>query len=743
MPKTSVWKTRVGTQILMGKITDITQIGIDRIPCAHVRCQMNEFNIYLKKYFARSFDFWALDRTSVGSIGDTVLIKRIDGSERPKANVSHTVDRVIFKFGNIIDPVTGRKIFKDQFSDEIDLKKIMIEKVVDEPFAEESLLFEEKRALQIRKLEEEKASLLKAIDNETLVAGEVTKGPRTAAQRLPRHMRRRAMAYEVRRFPRGMREFAAAHIVSKHRKKPPSRFARRKASNILKSYVRRQMTNGKWLETHIWHAKRFRIVQKWGFKIADRSYQRGYRSILRDANSHCAIRDHSYLTCIIISGSDEQKIIENLNKLCNSKCGSTFASKHALTGKFECSIQLFRPNQYPKGFIGPARFQWLVEESASESKICLWVHPSVNSEVFEILKDVFEVEKKEFTTKEEEESIELLESPQNINIQIIASSFNRFRLYGPLALRKLSSAIILSDDTRFEKHHKTWKTVVNCQRSLEMLMPGTVFSLSIEDPRISFHRKKIGSAKCGINSFPEEFDLEQPCTSIYDAEERKKARNNRLSSADFEKQQSEKIEGLKTTPAKIPCLVIFRNSNQGVLDGIEILIPQSFGKDFWVSLQRQGVRASGLRDDISGHLEARKLCFPNDSLDSKAGQTHESEMMAEIMKKYNARPHNRRTKFWSALSIKYPFDFHFNELVANWNGDNASEAVICRDYQILKHFDAILKGEKSEFDVDRKNLLIPVRIDFIARGRPKRFAIICAPNEFETEKATFGQKLTF
>lgn len=70
-----------------------------------------------------------------------------------------------------------------------------------------------------------------AIDNDALVSGEVTKGPRTAAQRLPRHMRRRAMAYDIRRFPRTMREFAAAHLISKHAKKCPSRFARRKSAN--------------------------------------------------------------------------------------------------------------------------------------------------------------------------------------------------------------------------------------------------------------------------------------------------------------------------------------------------------------------------------------------------------------------------------------------------------------------------------------------------------------------------------
>ncbi|CAD6188255.1 unnamed protein product [Caenorhabditis auriculariae] len=158
MPKTSVWKSRVGTQLLLGKIVEITQIGIDRIPCAQVRCQMSEFNIYLKKYFARSFDFWALDKSSLSGLGDTVLIKRIEGAVRPKADVSHVVDRVVFRFGNVIDPVTGRKVLKDEFLDETELKKHLIHDIVDKPLQEDSLLFEERRALQLRHLEERKSS---------------------------------------------------------------------------------------------------------------------------------------------------------------------------------------------------------------------------------------------------------------------------------------------------------------------------------------------------------------------------------------------------------------------------------------------------------------------------------------------------------------------------------------------------------------------------------------------------------
>ncbi|ETN75307.1 hypothetical protein NECAME_12477 [Necator americanus] len=159
MPKTSIFKTRVSTEMLIGKVVKLSNIGIEHVPCAQVRCSMNEFNIYLKKYFARSFEFWALDKQSKVDLGDTVLIRRIGMDERPTTTVAHTVDRVVFKYGNIVDPVTGKRVIKDEFSDEIELKKKLIGEIVDAPLEQDALLFDERRAIQRQILEEKKSSL--------------------------------------------------------------------------------------------------------------------------------------------------------------------------------------------------------------------------------------------------------------------------------------------------------------------------------------------------------------------------------------------------------------------------------------------------------------------------------------------------------------------------------------------------------------------------------------------------------
>uniref|UniRef100_A0A7I4YFP8 28S ribosomal protein S17 n=1 Tax=Haemonchus contortus TaxID=6289 RepID=A0A7I4YFP8_HAECO len=159
MPKTSIYKTRVGTELLMGKVVKLSNVGIDRVPCAQVRCSMNEFNRYLKMYFARAFEFWALDRESKGNLGDMVLIRRIPVEQRPTTNVAHLIDRVVFKYGNIVDPVTGRRVIKDEFADEIELRKHLVEQIVDAPLEQDALLFDERRAIQRQVLEEKQASL--------------------------------------------------------------------------------------------------------------------------------------------------------------------------------------------------------------------------------------------------------------------------------------------------------------------------------------------------------------------------------------------------------------------------------------------------------------------------------------------------------------------------------------------------------------------------------------------------------
>ncbi|KAF7246242.1 Ribonucleases P/MRP protein subunit POP1, partial [Varanus komodoensis] len=113
-------------------------------------------------------------------------------------------------------------------------------------------------------------------------------------QSLPRHMRRRAMSHNIKRLPRRLRELARIEAEKpEHQKKelPKSkcRKARRRHTDLVAVFNHRQKKNI-WLETHIWHAKRFHMVKKWGYCLGDRPTMKSYRACYRAMANHCLLQ---------------------------------------------------------------------------------------------------------------------------------------------------------------------------------------------------------------------------------------------------------------------------------------------------------------------------------------------------------------------------------------------------------------------------------------------------------------------
>ena len=77
----------------------------------------------------------------------------------------------------------------------------------------------------------------------------------------------------------------------KKKAKKPSRKQRRKASNLRLEYERRQRKH-KWLETHIWHAKRMKMCEKYGFKIAEQCSDKGIRQAYMSMTHGCLLSVH-------------------------------------------------------------------------------------------------------------------------------------------------------------------------------------------------------------------------------------------------------------------------------------------------------------------------------------------------------------------------------------------------------------------------------------------------------------------
>ena len=134
-----------------------------------------------------------------------------------------------------------------------------------------------------------------------------TKSEMLLHQMLPNHMRRRAMSHNPKRLPLKYRQIHTNQMAKSGpsgKKKRPSRKYRRKPSNLLKEYLRRKQKNV-WLETHIWHAKRYHMKDLWGYKVPYAPTDKRYRASYKAAANHCLVQDISFISGIEVHGPSE------------------------------------------------------------------------------------------------------------------------------------------------------------------------------------------------------------------------------------------------------------------------------------------------------------------------------------------------------------------------------------------------------------------------------------------------------
>ncbi|XP_020641025.3 ribonucleases P/MRP protein subunit POP1 [Pogona vitticeps] len=216
-------------------------------------------------------------------------------------------------------------------------------------------------------------------------------------QSLPRHMRRRAMSHNIKRLPRRLRELARMEAEKpEHQKKdlPKSkcRKARRRHMDLVAEFNRRQKKNI-WLETHIWHAKRFHMVKKWGYCLGDRPTTKCYRACYRAMTNHCLLQDLSYYCCLELIGKEEE-LLTTLARMCNVDAGPTFAAVPCLAGKRQGSLTLYRLDRYPEDALGLVTFIWKPRSASDKAsqirQLWIWTHPAFKQDILTELKAAFQ-----------------------------------------------------------------------------------------------------------------------------------------------------------------------------------------------------------------------------------------------------------------------------------------------------------------------------------------------------------------
>jgi ribonuclease P/MRP protein subunit POP1 len=276
-------------------------------------------------------------------------------------------------------------------------------------------------------------------------------------QRLPRHQRRRAASHNTKRLPQAWRQRAIDQMAkdpSGPRETPKSRRSKRRRHG--ETFEKRK-SNGEWLETHVWQAKRMVMIQKWGFKLALHPKDKNFRACYRASKHQCLINDISYYSVFLLKGMDLTWLQHHMDP-------AVFSLIKTHSDKM-LTFDFYLKNQFPFNATGPVHL-WSLPETP-----VLLVHPASKDAVKSALESYL---------------------PEAETFEDAWDKMCLFELTGPRSHAILSKVLIpvTSKDANYDtkqslKNYQVWNTLTSLH-SPAALPPGCILSISVQDPRLRY-----------------------------------------------------------------------------------------------------------------------------------------------------------------------------------------------------------------------------------------------------------------
>ncbi|KAK9890547.1 hypothetical protein WA026_010623 [Henosepilachna vigintioctopunctata] len=570
-------------------------------------------------------------------------------------------------------------------------------------------------------------------------------GAKVAFQKLPKHMRRRAMSHNAKRLPRRLREIHLSQMKKSGlppKQKRPSRKYRRKPSNILKEYARRKL-NINWLNTHIWHAKRFHMIEKWGFKLPLSPCDKSFTACYRATKNYCLLQDISYFKCIEVSGK-KVLIVNGFKKISINNNGLSITSKAFINGYRQGETTLF---QYGSNFekpIGLVDFLWKsnIDVKAEVGALWLWIHAAFYEEALKTITECFSLDS-------DNEKFSNLD--KSITLKELKTELNRFRLIGFQSNKIVHNSFdvcnfennLIEDFKKsfgkaeeIRKNQNLYWDEIKSISSTNSLPPHIILPLIINDPRMKLRQKQDLSEFSDSNIILRSDIPILAASPLWDELFRKTVNCNKTSDNAIAKLRSTHLipkSNFSMSADPVPIMLIQkpggRNDTLGYSSGWDIILPSSWAKPIWISLIMSGARCGGLREFQHNAFELDKPNFLHP--DTLAGEKEDQTTSEECTKTYFRKPPNKRTNF-NKYKIVSPFKFNWKLLIENWQNCRVDNFYVIRDRKKLIDLQNCLNQKKSSCLL-LTNSLIPVKLE-CKRGVPKKFAIICLPQEKDLKK---------
>ncbi|KAG6903119.1 hypothetical protein C0995_004666 [Termitomyces sp. Mi166 len=534
-----------------------------------------------------------------------------------------------------------------------------------------------------------------------------------AWQALPRHLRRRAASHDVRRVPLRLREKARAEMDPLRKKalgRSISKLGKNKRLKRTELFARRQRDK-LWLETHIWHAKRMKMDNMWGYRLAVHPTEKSYRPSHRASVHGSIIHDASYHSIIELKGT-EPVLKRVLDMSCDPN-GPSPGSKRYSSGSRASDTYIYKPGSYPFGLIASITVIWkplplssasVVDPSRegeqdanpaspsqppskrkrkskekekekekenftlpdSETIRVVWImsHPSAYQDILSSIQTsaslTIEASRRENANKEVE-----------VEIGDLRGQVNIFEIMGPKSNQVLRGALSPVLQDKREEFKKFWFQFTNMQTSAEMSR-GTVVGFKVVDPRLKFPPKNAKAQAPSTDHISSTiFPSAQLAQSdLWDEAVRTKLARPRYKKKDLDERRSKLlIPGTPLNPERqddrIPVLLIQRSleapefKTQGI-HGWTLIIPSGWAMAFFSSLTFTGTRVGGQRERQTQAFEAGTPYFPRDLPTSTSYEEYATARAKEEKGRWDRKPPAKRPNY-EKLGTSSPWR-------ADWHG---------------------------------------------------------------------------
>ncbi|KAI3628517.1 ribonuclease P [Malassezia furfur] len=536
-----------------------------------------------------------------------------------------------------------------------------------------------------------------------------------AWQLLPRHLRRRAASHNLLRLPSRLRGKARAELrASNTTPKTRSAMRRRAPERTLIGFTRRRAAltrraaryDKRWLETHLWHAKRFRMSQDkqaqdggsgtFGFSLAESPHQKSFRRSARYSENTVMLHDASYTAVFRLSARSSRRhpsLATQRLQLLLQLAGAAHGWEEVWTsGARMCTTTLMqRPvgqnsrvsNALFVSPLAPIQVLWVVGHGAYR-ECHVWVHPAGAPDLHALLLQALKLVRIEAqrSTKHRSCVPQRWDIPVDVRVEPLESApppalaagmphtrrgrvhelgttelravegYNVFELSGADAGRILGGVLqpVEPADHLDGAAQHLFARITGQKHALSpsQLPPGLVLSLLVHDPRLAFPPQNTPLAQ-DQREKGTQGGMEDVRMPLSDSRFFSYKRLPAFTKGDMDRRRAQLVPGERLRPTagddRIPVVLIASWQDSPLASGYTLLVPRGWGLPFWHSLVFTGARVLGQEQLRQRYLNAGLASFPHDWVASRAYAVLEHEAAARRVEAWRRKPPAKRVNY--------------------------------------------------------------------------------------------------